>query len=160
MICQWPVQRDVKLFACGRCLPCRINKQREWVGRLEMELKAHLFTSFVTLTYADEALPTDLCVKKREVQLFLKRLRMLIPKRRIRYFACGEYGSDKARPHYHLILYGIHHSEGYLIKEAWTENGLLKGRIQIGPVQRGGLAYCLSYVTKGQIGRASCRERV
>lgn len=45
---------------------------------------------------------------KRDLQLFLKRLRRQHPDDRIRFFACGEYGSDSARPHYHLIVFGLH----------------------------------------------------
>ena len=47
---------------------------------------------------------------KRDVQLFIKRLRYYYPERRIRYYLAGEYGdSDHGtyRPHYHLILFGI-----------------------------------------------------
>lgn len=51
---------------------------------------------------------------KRDVQLFIKRLRRYyeriktskqIKNTEIRYFACGEYGPIHYRPHYHLILW-------------------------------------------------------
>lgn len=45
---------------------------------------------------------------KSDLQLFLKRLRRQHPDDRIRFFACGEYGSKSARPHYHLIVFGLH----------------------------------------------------
>lgn len=44
-------------------------------------------------------------LRKQDLQLFLKRLRKYLPDYEIRYFACGEYGPDKFRPHYHLLLY-------------------------------------------------------
>ena len=42
---------------------------------------------------------------KRDVQLFLKRLRKYIKNEKIRFFLCGEYGTEKLRCHYHLILW-------------------------------------------------------
>lgn len=42
---------------------------------------------------------------KRDIQLFLKRLRKYIKNEKIRFFLCGEYGTDKLRCHYHLILW-------------------------------------------------------
>lgn len=47
-------------------------------------------------------------LSKRDLQLFLKRLRRQHPDDRIRFFACGEYGEKSCRPHYHLILFGLH----------------------------------------------------
>jgi len=53
-------------------------------------------------------------IYKRSIQLFIKRLRKNIrikhPKgdiyQRLKYFACGEYGSARTRPHYHIIIMG------------------------------------------------------
>lgn len=45
---------------------------------------------------------------KRDVQLFLKRLRKYVFKNtqeRLRYFLCGEYGPQTFRPHYHFLLF-------------------------------------------------------
>lgn len=51
---------------------------------------------------------------KYDLQLFLKRLRKQHPNDRIRFFACGEYGSKTYRPHYHLIVFGLHFDDGDL----------------------------------------------
>lgn len=66
----------------------------------------HEFNSFITLTYDNEHLPEDYSVSIREWQLFLKRLRDLISPIKIRFFACGEYGSINLRPHYHALIFG------------------------------------------------------
>lgn len=45
---------------------------------------------------------------KRELQLFMKRLRKYLEKyegQKIRFFATGEYGPTSFRPHFHIILY-------------------------------------------------------
>ena len=44
---------------------------------------------------------------KRDVQLFMKRLRKHFKERKIRFYAAGEYGDHTFRPHYHIILFGI-----------------------------------------------------
>jgi hypothetical protein len=43
------------------------------------------------------------------MQLFLKRLRFETSKKdkKIRYYACGEYGPDTNRAHYHAIIFGL-----------------------------------------------------
>ena len=69
------------------------------------EQQMHDESHFVTLTYDDAHLPSDGSLSVRALQLFLKRLRKGVSK--FRYYACGEYGDLLARPHYHLILFGI-----------------------------------------------------
>lgn len=53
-------------------------------------------------------------LNKHDLQLFLKRLRKQHPNDKIRFFACGEYGSKTYRPHYHLIVFGLHFDDGDL----------------------------------------------
>lgn len=94
---------------CGKCVWCKKRKQQEWVIRMQEELKVSDLALFVTLTYNDENIPTENdvpCVSKRDVQLYLKRLRKsLSPFFTFRYFLCSEYGMKTFRPHYHAILY-------------------------------------------------------
>ena len=82
--------------ACGKCLACRIAKRREWAARMIHELACHDDAIFITLTYNDEH--NDNSVHLRDFQLFLKRLRKSLGERRIRYFACGEYGETVRTP--------------------------------------------------------------
>lgn len=62
---------------------------------------------FVTLTYRDEEMPEPPDVSKDELQRFFKRLRRRIEPRRLRYYACGEYGEKYGRPHYHAAIFGL-----------------------------------------------------
>ncbi len=39
------------------------------------------------------------------MQLFIKRLRKYFNNNKIKYFYCGEYGTQTLRPHYHMIVY-------------------------------------------------------
>lgn len=130
-------------YGCGQCLPCRINKQREWVARLQLELATAPAAAFVTLTYDDEHLPEGEELQKRDVQLWLKRLRKITEPRKIRYFLVGEYGEEFGRPHYHAILFGVSGVESHLLVNSWT-----LGFVHVGTVGPGALSYVCGYVLK------------
>lgn len=100
--------RDARLqqVACGKCMACRLNHARNWSTRLMHEATFHEENSFLTLTYSDQHLPDPPSLSKREMQLFIKRLRKQLDPVKVRYFACGEYGGSLGRPHYHVILFG------------------------------------------------------
>lgn len=124
----------VEEIPCGRCLSCRLDYSRTWANRCMMEAAMHKENCFVTLTYNEDCVPIIESVdhrklgevgfvptlRKRDLQLFLKRLRKFFEEdRKIRFYACGEYGS-KGRPHYHLILFGCSFDDQSLFK---VENG-------------------------------------
>ncbi len=96
---------------CGKCASCRCDYSREWSNRMILELADHDKAIFLTLTYNNENLPiSDMgfpTLSKRDIQLFLKRLRKKFPDHKIRFYLAGEYGSKTHRPHYHAIIYGI-----------------------------------------------------
>lgn len=108
--CIYPRQvtdnNGLKLYvSCGHCILCKKRRAREWAFRLKNEALSYGDKVCVlTLTYDDEHLPEDLSLHKRDVQLFMKRLRK---KRDVRYFYCGEYGDLFGRPHYHVIIFGV-----------------------------------------------------
>lgn len=60
---------------------------------------------FLTLTYDNDHLPKHGQLIKRDLQLFFKRLRKSAG--RFRYVACGEYGEQSRRPHFHVALFGL-----------------------------------------------------
>lgn len=113
------VRRFIEI-PCGDCIGCRLDYAKGWSDRLMIELQSHKSAYFVTLTYNDAHLPTvaynspdsgeiglrRASLRKRDVQLFLKRLRKNTGQK-IRYFCAGEYGSSTLRPHYHLIIFGL-----------------------------------------------------
>lgn len=112
---------------CGKCIGCRLAYARQWADRCMLELQYHDSAYFLTLTYNEDHVPTRtfmdgetgveqpvLSLQRRDLQLFWKRLRKAKPDDSIRYFACGEYGPDTFRPHYHAILFGLHLDDLYL----------------------------------------------
>lgn len=76
---------------------------------------------FITLTYSDEYLPPNSSLRKTDLQKFFKRLRKNLLGRKIKYYACGEYGSRTNRPHYHAIIFGLgsNPQDRELIKDSW-----------------------------------------
>lgn len=106
---------------CGQCLMCRINKRRQWTTRLLLEAMAHKDNSFWTLTYNDDNLPfaqESPSLVYRDIQLFLKRLRKSLHP--FRFYCACEYGSKSFRPHYHLILFGVSHSDAEVVSRCWS----------------------------------------
>lgn len=91
---------NIITIKCGKCEECRKEKMLEMKKRLKDELKKHKKAFFLTLTY-DDAHKKNL--NKRDIQLFLKRLRKEM---KLRYFYVGELGEETKRPHYHMIIFG------------------------------------------------------
>lgn len=135
---------------CGTCIGCRTTRAQHWALRCHLESLEHRDTCVTTLTYEDRHLPPTL--EKRHLQAFMKRLRKL-NKKRIRFFGCGEYGERWGRPHYHVILFGLHH-ETRTIAEAWVtppnEDGMREplGMIHTDNVSSEAINYVANYTTK------------
>lgn len=90
---------------CGGCIGCRLEYSRQWALRCVSEASEYEKNCFVTLTYNDENLPSDLSLSKPDILKFIKNMRYHYGS--IRYFLCGEYGDRFDRPHYHLCLFNF-----------------------------------------------------
>lgn len=144
-------------IACGQCIGCRLERSRQWAVRCVHENKMHDVSCFVTLTYDDDHLPNGGTLVKRDLQLFMKRLRKSRDEK-IRFYACGEYGDRTNRPHYHLLLFGCHFPDRRLRKRSAGGNdcydsaelaGLWPaGQNLIGEVTFESAAYVARYVMK------------
>lgn len=88
---------------CGKCIGCKLEHSRQWAVRCMHEKRMHTDSCFITLTYDPAHLPPGGTLVKRDLQLFMKRLRKQFGEG-VRFFACGEYGETSARPHYHVLL--------------------------------------------------------
>lgn len=138
-------------FPCGQCLACQINKRRVWTHRMLLESYKHDASCFITLTYTDDNLPNggSLELSKRDVQLFVKRLRKRLAKElgsdlgKFRYYICGEYGPTTGRPHYHGILFGVSAAYEDIIDEEWG-----MGKTEIYSATTETMQYVAGYVTK------------
>lgn len=114
-------------IGCGQCYGCRLQKAREWSLRCVHEASLYESNCFLTLTYDDDHLPSDLSVDVREWQRFAKRMRKKVGS--FRFLHCGEYGDENLRPHYHALIFGKDFSKDrVLFKEKpnplWTSETL------------------------------------
>lgn len=131
---------------CGKCPGCMVNRRREWFTRLALEEKICTNNFFITLTYDNENLPRNgdiPTVRKRDCQLFFKRLRKSINNHRIKYYLGSEYGTSFSRPHYHFILF----NSPYAIEETYkvVNSSWQKGFVNIGTVTDASINYVAKY---------------
>ena len=101
---------------CGGCVGCRINHSRTWALRCYHEASLYDSNCFITLTFRDDCLDPEGSLRKPDFQKFMKRLRKEFPGRNIRYYHCGEYGSELQRPHHHACLFNFDFPD----KTLWT----------------------------------------
>lgn len=125
---------------CGKCELCCSKKINDYVIRNYFEfvdLSSYDSAYMITLTYADEILPTledgTPCFCSSDIKNFFKRLRAFLGNSlSIKYFVTAELGTDMAythRPHYHgcLYIHGLPYSQEntYMVLEAvaksWTK---------------------------------------
>lgn len=148
---------------CGKCYNCQLRRVQHWVFRLQQEEKRSISSMFLTLTYDTKHVNISpkgrMTLNKEDFQLFMKRLRKLHPLPKpphdytdeqkkefrkqlpsLKYYMCGEYGSKRHRPHYHVILFNAQPEHIY---KAWT-----KGTIDIGQVTNDSIAYTCKYINK------------
>lgn len=107
---------EVIRLPCGQCTGCRLERSRQWAIRCLHESQLHEKNCFITLTYSDDHLPADGSLNHRHWVLFAKRLRKRFGNG-IRYYMCGEYGEQFARPHYHACLF----NHDFRDKTLWKE---------------------------------------
>lgn len=135
---------------CGKCIWCLKRRVSTWSFRLLQESRVSSSAFFVTLTYEGDHIPETsnglATIDKADVQKFIKRLRRRQEIKgltdKIKYYACGEYGKNSFRPHYHLILFN---SLEEIIEKAWQ-----KGHVHIGKVSEASIGYTLKYMSKGK----------
>lgn len=168
-------------IACGQCVDCKVRRTREWATRIQCEAHTtaypadhcwagcspttwctHRESIFLTLTLAPEFLG-DGSLHKRQWQLFAKRLRKAVG--RFRFFACGEYGDLKGRPHYHAIIFGqgfledrkpwrrkgkVQYFRSATLEACWTdpETGRPFGTVEFSDVSIGAAEYVAKYTLK------------
>lgn len=135
---------------CGKCPFCLKRRVSQWSFRLMQEEKRSISAHFITLTYDTKNVSISkngfMSLKKRNLQLFFKRLRKAhgvknaYEGKRIKYFAVGEYGGKSRRPHYHVILFN---AKIDLIQEAWN-----LGSVHYGVVSGASVGYTLKYMSK------------
>lgn len=151
---EWTVKSDV--IPCGKCAGCKVDKANDWATRAYLESLNHQQNCFITLTYSDENY-NDKNLNKSDLQKFWKRLRKELPVK-IKYLACGEYGSQTLRKHYHAAIFGwtptdlIRYKKTELHQWLYTSKFLEriwgKGYVIVGQLTYESAAYIARYVQK------------
>lgn len=144
---------------CGHCVECLQDKANEWSYRVMREYSLlNCVGCVLTLTYDNEHLPFDGSVSRRDFQLFLKRLRKSIDPVKIRYFGCGEYGTNNKRPHYHIVILGWEPFDLVFVKRSLKNTTLYrsptveklwgKGIVGVAEVNAESVKYSAKYMQK------------
>lgn len=131
---------------------------------MQLEAKMHEFGYFATLTYDDEFLPDCGSLVPADLSGFLKRLRAnldyRVPGARVRFSGCGEYGKQRKRPHYHVMLFlgdlalpdlfpwRESESGETLYRSKFVEDAWKKGFVELGGVTAGSCDYVAKYMLK------------
>jgi hypothetical protein len=175
---------ETQMVPCAKCESCRLDYARQWATRVTHEMQTSKLGCFLTLTIADEHMLKEgiwtktgdyippYSVHRRTLQKFFKRLRKAIaldvpnPEtgrtqkvyQKFRYLACGEYGTNRGRPHYHAAIMGydfpdkifwrktprghyVHRSK--LLEKLWPY-----GYAEVGELTYSSAAYIARYTTK------------
>jgi len=120
------------------------------------------------LTYTNEHLPETL--KQEDLQKFIKRLRRKYSDMKCKYYACGEYGDNFQRPHYHIIFFTDYLFELKLFKQRPDNKNLYiseqiqerwgLGYVTIGKVNTETIKYVASYSMKKLIKKSDYNGQV
>lgn len=184
---QTPYYRT-EIIPCKNCIGCRLDYSRDWANRGYLESKLHKQNFFITLTYDDEHMFTNEYVEtsegityannglwngtlvSKDLQDFIKRLRRHMEyhyqNTDISYMACGEYGEQNLRPHYHLIMFNLNlpaesfYNSRIINNECYWQNKIIekcwnKGISNISDASWNNIAYTARYITKKINGKGS-----
>lgn len=157
---------------CGKCLPCRKRRTSGWSFRLRNEDRHSLSSYFLTLTYNTDHVPITpngyMTYSLSHFQTFVKKLRQYELRKQanqatLKYYAVTEYGTEKYRPHFHVILFNA--TLASLIGSVNANHVAAKrimldgkhefhsplwpyGHITIGQVSAASIGYVLEYISK------------
>ena len=153
-----------KYVPCGKCIACLQARRSQWTFRLCKESDASVLSYFVTLTYDDDHLLNNMyqynkvvfpCFNKRDIQLYLKRLRKRLHKFcdtiQMSYLLVSEYGTKTFRPHYHALMFfkgcdvDMDRSIQDMISDSWN---LSSNFPVIEPTSQGNIHYVTKYSLK------------
>lgn len=186
----YPHYLEYQQIPCGNCMPCRLNYSKQWAIRSVLESTLWEENYFVTFTYNEDNLPrrdefTDQwgyswydegnCwngyLKDTDMTKLLKDVREYwrthFNHTGIRFYYCGEYGTQNFRPHFHALMFNFPIKPQLLKFYKNTPDGnqlytcpLLekiwgKGFVVIGQFTWETAAYTARYVTKKWKGETS-----
>lgn len=165
-----PITDDRVLYVavgCGKCMECMQQKKREWLVRLQEEIKENNNCKFVTLTFRDEELDklqeeidtSDYYIKSNEsatlaVRRFLERWRKKY-KKSVRHWLVTELGQNNSeRVHLHGILWTDVDND--TIQELWKYGNIWVGTY----VNARTINYIVKYIHKQDIEHKNYKPKI
>ena len=155
-----------RVVPCGKCFQCLARRRNGWSFRLHHQMLVSDSACFMTLTYGqkldakgnifgEEPPLTDnqqMTLDKSHLQKFFMRLRKYEKtngnNNPLRYYAVGEYGTKRHRPHYHIILFNLSHktmAQSHMVAERiWK-----KGHVDVAKCNMATINYVVGYVMQG-----------
>lgn len=160
-------------IGCQTCIECRKQKSREWLVRLQEDIKTHTNGKFITLTYSTESLKKiieedqepkdkrrktewkdlkklkgydlDNAIATKSMRLFLERWRKKY-KKSLRHWLVTELGHGNTE---HIHLHGIVWTDNIKdIDTIWQYGNVWKGYEINGELQNYVNARTVNYITK------------
>lgn len=137
--------------ACGKCLECRKQKQREWLVRMSEELRHNSNAYFMTLTFSEEGYNEvkKLCENEDKNEIATKAMRLALERIRrktgksLKHWFITELGHNGTeRLHLHGLVWGINSDK--LMEEKWTYGMTYTGTF----VNEKTINYITKYITK------------
>lgn len=137
--------------ACGKCLECRKQKQREWLVRMSEELRSEPNAYFMTLTFSEEKLEEykKLCNSEDPNTIVTKAMRLMLERCRrklghsVKHWFISELGhTGTERVHLHGLVWGIGMDK--LVEEKWQNGITFTGTY----VNEKTINYITKYITK------------
>lgn len=153
---------------CGKCEDCLKAKARGWAFRILKEAEQFENNYFITLTYDDAHLPVRYVDKgvvntliKSEISDFNKKLKTYLNRKGLksdfRFYGVGEYGSNTARAHYHVIYFNLdipdlefykYNNGQTYFKSEFLNSIWSKGFVVVGALDIGSACYVARYCDK------------
>lgn len=142
--------RAIRVPCYNKCIGCIESRQKEWACRIMLELEKGEESYMITLTYNDTYLPVineiecqgnifyddgtwNSYLNYEHAKKFIKDFQnwqaYKFGIRGIRYYGCGEYGSEgeriygNGRAHFHIIFIGCHIPKEILKVHSISTNG-------------------------------------
>lgn len=137
---------------CNKCAECKSKEQNEYVLKCTQAAKDLGDVWFITLTYRDDNVPTQLdldgeiqeinpetgevlfapsathkTLDREDIKLWKKRVKRAYEykfgkKLELNYLICGEYGPATHRPHYHAMFFGLDRIAAHMLEEDWNKH--------------------------------------
>lgn len=144
-------------FACRKCKQCIDNYILDWSGRCIAEMVNCRAPLFVSLTYGRDPLygtvqhERAVALTYTDVQTFIRALRDA--GNVFRYVAVGEYGSEKGRAHWHLLMFFRDREPAGIRKDLprFTWDFWPHGFSEVGDLHIGGVRYAMKYIRKDRV---------